>query len=413
VPPATIIEYEPGNDRLSTTQYWQWPPSSPGLTLEKVDTGELLSLLDANIRGYEAYYDGASTLLLSGGFESRLNAALLTRAGHSPSALTLRNPYEHFGIEGRFAARVARELGLRHEIRDPRPDFFSTAKYLEYVRLHEVASSSVNLFIAQVAAELQAAGAHASWDGFPFGSIVKEKSGESFDAFFRHTMKPFDGPEWRAAGQVFSRAFADDMRGGLEQAIRQEIAACHPAPHGTQQFFHRNRVRHRIAPNTLKVYSTFLLPFLPGLTKAFYERVVRIPPAVRKGEALYFRIFERHFPSLARLPWCSGGHLLPGTHQRAGYRALAARNAVIGHARVGRLLRRAGLARSTPRSSWVDQAVRDAPPDDPYLNANGIRDLQRTRPTGTKADTFARELVFYWSMWRAVMADSTIGTPAP
>ncbi len=410
VPPATIIEYEPVNDRLSAARSWQWPSVSPALTLEEVDTGELLALLDANIRAYEAYHDGVSTLLLSGGFESRLKAALLTRAGQSPSALTLLNRYEHFGVEGRFAARVARELGLRHVIRDPGLDFFSTAKYHEYVRLHEVASTSVNLFIAQVAAELQAAGAHASWDGFPFGSIVKEKSGESFDAFLRHTMKPLDGPEWRAAEQVFARAFADDMRGGLEQAIRQEIAACHPAPHGTQQFFHRNRVRHRIAPNTLKVYSTFLQPFLPGLTKAFYERVVAIPPDVRKGEALYFRIFERHFPSLARLPWCSGGRLLPGTHLRAGYRALGARNAVIGHARVGRLLRRAGLAPSPPQCRWVDQAVRDALLDDPYVNADGIRALQRTRPTGTRADTVARELVFYWSMWREVMGAPTIGS---
>ena len=406
VPPATIVEYQPDDDRLSATQYWRWPPVSPGLTLEQVDTGELLSLLDANIRGYEVYHSGASTLLLTGGFESRLKAALLTRAGQSPSALTLRNPYEHFGIEARFAARVARELGLRHRIREPPPDFFSTQEYLEYVRLHEVASTSVNLFIAKVASELQADGTHASWDGFPFGSIVKEKSAESFDAFLRKTTKPSDGSEWQAARQVFTRAFVNEMQAGLEQAVRQEIEVCHPAPHGTQQFFHRNRIRHRIAPNTLKVYSTFLLPFVPGLTKAFYERVVRIPPAVRTGEALYFRIFERHFPSLARLPWCSGGHLFPGTHQSVGYRAVAARSALTEHSRVGHLLRRVGLAPSTPRSRWVDQAVCDALLDDRYVNADGIRALQRLRPTGTRADTFARELMFYWSMWREVMAKS-------
>jgi len=29
--------------------------------------------------------------------------------------------------------------------------------------------------------------------------------------------------------------------------------------------------------------------------------------------------------------------------------------------------------------------------------------LQRTPPTGANADSFARELVFYWSMWREIM----------
>jgi hypothetical protein len=114
------------------------------------------------------------------------------------------------------------------------------------------------------------------------------------------------------------------------------------------------------------------VPFLPGLTKAFYERVVPIPPAVREGEALYLRIFERHFPALARR------------------RSVPAR----------------GAAPARPRSTYVDEAVRGAPLDDGFLNADGISALQRTPPTNANADTFARELVFYWSMWRTVMADS-------
>ena len=31
----------------------------------------------------------------------------------------------------------------------------------------------------------------------------------------------------------------------------------------------------------LKVHANFLLPFMPGLTKAFYERAISIPPAVK------------------------------------------------------------------------------------------------------------------------------------
>jgi hypothetical protein len=410
IPPATIVEYDAAANRLSSATYWDWPAMSPETTLDRVDTGEILAILDANLRAYEVYHR-RPTLLLSGGFESRLLAALLTNAGRVPSALTLRNPYEHLEIDGRFAARVARTLGLRHVAHDPDPQFFSTPKYLDYVRLHEVASTSVNLFIAQVASELQAAGVEASWDGFPFGSIIKEKSAESFEAFFHKIRRPFDGAAWQAARQVFAPDFADAMRDGLESAVRREIDACHPPPHGTQQFFHRNRIRRRIAPNTLKVYATFLLPLLPGLTRALYERVVPIPPSTRKGEALYFRIFERHFPELARIPWCSGGHLMRGTRQSIEYRLIAARSAIAEHPRAGDILRRLGVTPSRGDVKYVSDAVHGAPLDDRYLNADGIRALQLSPPSGTNADTFARELVFYWTMWRSIMKPA--GSPDP
>ena len=402
IPPATVVEYDAASDTVSSSSYWRWPSMSANLTLDKVDTGELLDLIDATLRAYEIY-GRTPTLLLSGGFESRLLAALLTRAGRSPSALTLRNPYEHMEIDGRFASRVARTLRLRHVIRDPDPQFFSTPRYLDYVRGHEVASTSVNLFIAQVASELQEAGVEAIWDGFPYGCMTKEKSAESFDEFIGHMMKPADGPAWRAAQQVFAPSFVEEMRVSLDEAVRREIEACHPAPHGTQQFFQRNRIRHRIAPNTLKVYAGFLSPFLPGLAKAVYERIVPIPPSQRKGEALYFRIFERHFPELAKIPWCSGGHLFPGTRRGPGYRAIQARSAVVEHPRVGNLLRRFHFVASRQQPSCVGDAVHTAALDDRCLNADGIRALQRSAPIGTNSDTFARELVFYWSMWRSVM----------
>jgi asparagine synthetase B (glutamine-hydrolysing) len=90
VPPATILEYEPDTDRLSMRTYWRWPDVRPDMT--EPDTGELLDLLAASIDAYREY-GSEGTLLLSGGYESRLLAALLVRAGARPSALTLRNPY--------------------------------------------------------------------------------------------------------------------------------------------------------------------------------------------------------------------------------------------------------------------------------------------------------------------------------
>lgn len=409
IPPGTIIEFEPGSDRLTTRAYWAWP-GPENISLDSLDTGGIVDAIASSLAAYEPY--GANgTLLLSGGFESRLLAALLTRAGRRPTALTLRNPYEHMEIEGRFASRVARHLGLEHVQRDPDSNFFSTSRYLEYVRAHEVASPSVNLFIAQVCSELRAAGVVASWDGFPFGSAIKEKSAETFDLFLKKIRRGPESAVWQAARQVFAPAFVAAMSDAVDDAVAREIQQCHPGRHGTQQFFQRNRIRHRIAPNTLKVYASFILPFLPGLTKDLYSRVVPVPAAVRAGEAVYFRIFERHFPELARIPWCSGGHLMPGSRKDLAYRMLALRSTLVEHPRAGRVLRRAGLAPALPESTAVSRALREANLDDDCLNADGVRRLRRTPASGTNDDMHARNLVFYWSMWREIMQPAPVRSP--
>ena len=198
VEPATVLEYEPHTDRLSTRTYWTWPDVRPRMNEADVDTGALVELIEASIDAYDTY-GAEGTLLLSGGYESRLLAALLARAGRRPTALTLRNPYEHLEIDGRFAARVARELAMPHVVRDSDPEFFSTGQYLEYVRLSDVGTTSVNLFIAQVSAELQAARVEASWDGVCYGTVIKDKSAVSFETFLGAAMKGPDSPAWRAA----------------------------------------------------------------------------------------------------------------------------------------------------------------------------------------------------------------------
>ena len=410
---ATILEYEPDVDRLSSRRYWTWPAVDPTLTGADVDTGELLDLLTASVDAYSPY-GTEGTLLLSGGYESRLLAGILVRAGRRPRALTLRNPYEHLEIDGRFAARIARELDIPHDIRQPDPNFYSTEKYLEYVRLSDVATTSVNLFIAQVCAELQAAGVGASWDGVCYGTIIKDKSAASFDAFLARSLKPADSPAWQAARRVFAPAFVEAMWAEMRGTLAEEIARCHEGPAGVAEFFVRNRARNRTTPNALKVYANFLLPFMPGLTKKFYERAVAIPAAVKADDALYRRIIERHFPALAGVPYCSGGELLPGATRTLEYRLLEARSAVIEHPRIGNVLRRLRLTPARPESAVVANAVRAADLDDRILNADGVRELQRTPPRFTNEDTFARELVFYWSMWRELTsAPSAVRGLAP
>jgi hypothetical protein len=408
---AAVLEYEPETNRLSTRTYWRWPDVNPRITEADLDTEQMLRLLEANVTAYEPY-GTRGTLLLSGGYESRLLAALLDRTGSCPSALTLRNPYEHFEIDGRFAARISRLLGIPHRVQDPDPDFFSTDKFLEYVTLSDVGTTSVNLFIAQVYAELEKSGAQATWDGVGYGIVIKDKSAPSFEAFFKKALKPRDSATWEAARRVFAPAFVDAMWTQVHETMAAEVARCHEGPAGVAEYFVRNRARNRTTPNAVKVYANHVLPFMPGLTKAFYECLVPIPPKFKAGDALYRRILDRHFPALARVPYCSGGHPLPGTRPDLEYRFLAARGKVIQHPRVGHVLRRVGVMPVRPESAKVRYAVRSADANDGVLNADGVRELQRTQPTGRNDDTLARELVFYWSMWREMATHNRLSGAA-
>jgi hypothetical protein len=262
-----------------------------------------------------------------------------------------------------------------------------------------------------VCAELQKAGAQATWDGVGYGIVIKDKSSSSFDAFFKKALKPLESPTWQAARRVFAPEFVEAMWSQVHQTMAEEVARCHEGPAGIAEYFVRNRARNRTTPNAVKVYTNFVLPFMPGLTKAFYECVVPIPPRFKAGDALYRRILDRHFPALARVPFCSGGQPLPGTQPDFEYRFLALRGKLIEHPRVGHLLRRFGVMPARPESAKVRSAVDNANVSDDVLNANGVRELQRTAATGRNDDTLARELVFYWSMWREVMKAGS-GQPA-
>ena len=399
---ASVLEYAGSPGRLTSRTYWRWPEVKDPQTRD-VDTSGLLAQLAEHIDAYMAHRSHG-TLLLSGGFESRLLAALLTSAGWAGTALTVNNPYEHHEIDGRFARAVARELGVRQRTVTPAESFFSTPAFLEYVRASDVATTSVNLFIAYVCNEIVRSGATAIWDGVGYGVVIKDKSAPDLDAYVQKAMARPESPAWTAARQVFSRTFVDAMIDGVADSVRRERDACFDGPAGVAQFFVRNRARNRTTPNPLKVYAPHALPLMPGLSKQFYECVAALPPALKKDNGLYRLIFERHFPRLARLPFCSAGRLLPGSGAPTWmYRLLSARSRVVEHHRVGDWMRRSGVTPVPARSRFVDAAVRDMDAGDPRLNAEGIGALTRTRPTGSIEDTTARELVFYWSAWHAVM----------
>ena len=406
-PAAAVLTYDMAADRISTRTWWCWPEPDDRVTLDRVDTGEIVETISESASRYLTV--GVPAILpLSGGFESRLLAGILTRAGERPVALSVANPYEHHEIEARFAAAVARELRLPFERAEPPADFFSTPAYLAYVRASDVESTSVNLFIAKLDAELLRRRACASWDGVVYGLFMKDFSDTPATRLIERYLSP-DAPAWQAARRVFTPAFVDTMREALRVAAAREASRYPDSPEGHTLFRLQNRGRRRVLPNPLKVFGRHALPLMPGFTRDCVARLWRIPVREKNNLRLYRRIFEEHYSSLARIPFCSHGTLLPGTSRSLPYGVLSARSRIVQHPRIGAWLRRVGAAPDGTREpSPVAIALARVDLSGPYLDAERVRRLQAAGASRDPAHVLARELVFYWDAWTRVMSETPL-----
>lgn len=118
VPPASILTYEPATHRLEVQCYWRWPEASDAWRHY-----DFVAALEQDVRAYAALA-GPGTLLLSGGFDSRLLLFLLQRAQVRADALIVAHAGEHDDEDGRLARAVANLLGTRYRVANPRRDFF-------------------------------------------------------------------------------------------------------------------------------------------------------------------------------------------------------------------------------------------------------------------------------------------------
>ena len=138
VEPACSLVYDPTDDSLEASTHWQWPSEQADLTLDKLETGPLVESMRREIRAYREHTT-KSTVLLSGGFDSRFLLALLREEGLDVPALALTHKDELWDTDGRLAGAVARRLGVAHEIVTSPRSFYGSKAFLEYLVMSEVA----------------------------------------------------------------------------------------------------------------------------------------------------------------------------------------------------------------------------------------------------------------------------------
>jgi hypothetical protein len=407
LPPSSITTYG-FFGKAKTVTYWKWPEPRPDLDLDRVDTGELMTHFKEHLLSYEAHH-GNATALVSGGFDSRLLVATLTREGRRPRGLILSQADEHDDANGRLAEKLARALRLEYERIDQSSEFYSSAAYLDYMVANEVATPSLNVFIAQLASEL-ANRAEAVWEGvapnYTFRTVRQETGG--FTEFFAKKTAAFGPHIWYALRRVFAPAFSEAMEQALQELMQRAPTMYSNDEYGVTEFVTRSRMLNRTGPNPLKVYANDVMPFSPGLSKNLWEATGGIPFKVKADFALYKKVFRDHFPELRTLPFCSAGELHTTTDAfNPEISKIKLRGWLMSKYKLSRAIRGLGLRPPVVnRNPMLRQRVLErVDAGHPDLNHDGVVAILGSDPN-VPYQSLGQSWLFYWQMWRWVMDGS-------
>ncbi len=414
--PGSVYVYDMAQRRLEHSSYWRYPEPKPLNRIEQVDTDAIANTLRATIAAY-GEHSREGTVPLSGGFDSRLILTIVQEMGFPTRIVTMDHPDESLNMDGRLARRVARRFGIVPECHMPVRNHYGSEEYVDYVVLNEVSTPSLYLYIAQLSAYLKP-DMTAIWEGLVPGAIITPPGGAhggDFAELMRVKCRLEDHTLWQAARLLFRESFAGELYQSFLDIFRQESSRYSDDGFGTSEFIVRNRMRNRTGQNPVKVYSAHVLTFNPGLSRAFFEAAAGIPYELRMRHKIYNELYRRHFPSTGRIPFLSANTLHPGLSRfDMQYQ--------ITKVRLSKPYRRYSWAIQSrlgreDRWVWWDEShvirrILDLmPPDDPYLNPDTIQAARRgDYPEGLYYQIKA--LLFYWQMWKWIMAGELSTRPS-
>ncbi|HET6588192.1 MAG TPA: hypothetical protein VFG67_10545 [Oleiagrimonas sp.] len=385
VPPASVLTWDSAQRRLDVHRYWHWPEPS-----EAWRHHDFLDTLGRDVGAYAAF-GNHGTLLLSGGFDSRLLLFLLKRARISTQALIVAHADEYGDADGRLAEAVATGANVRHRKVHPPTDFFSSSAYLDYLRASDVGYPSLDLFIAKVASQIDDP---AVWDGlapgFVFMPLHQHEGG--FDAYRQHEVRGRDSAIWRAAKTLFKAEVVDAMFEGFSDDFRSETSRLPQDMHGLARFVIENRSRNRASMNPLKVYASRTDAYTPGLSKDFMNHAATIPFAEKRDGRFYRNLFARLDRHALSVPFLSGGDLMRGSSASAYWREQVQAQFHAQRVRHPKLFPGAPRSR-TARSGFLGAHLLEP---DPWLNP-GLHDKLKA----IASDNYlAWKLLFHWKAWQ-------------
>lgn len=401
--PGAVTTVDPTAATIATRSYWHWSRQATVSDLAEPPTAPVVEALERSIAGL-AEHGRMGTLLLSGGFDSRLVGCLLKKAGIEFSALIVSNPEERDDVDGTFGAMVARALGVKfRKVPADRHffDYFSSPDYLAYLELSEITTPSLYLFITCVfrylVPEMQAV-----WEGVAPGCSLTFLPYQPKGGFQDYLDRNWDSGILDSAGRIFDARFLNSVRCDLSTYLDEELRRYPDDSLGVAEFIVRNRTRNRTAANPLKVCKNRVMPYCPGFTREYWEIVESLAPENRRGHRMYKNVFLQHFPKTRDVPFSSAGKIVElDKRGRLSLYFASLRSGVKGNVYVTRpITRRLGIRpRNWSPSAFLEGVPSEEDLESPYIDADFVRALDRSA-LNEQDRARAKALLFYWNRWQ-------------
>lgn len=401
LPPASLIVLDLVSGEIEINQYWQSTPQPVTPSLDQVHDA-LRASAEQIIAAYE---DDEHHVLMSGGFDSRLIACMLTRQKQPFRGMLVSHYDENLDAETRFGMAMARKLGFPCDHRVADRNFFSSREYLDYLTSTDGEIPSLYLFISQVQ---QFVPRGVVWDGFIPGTLLKNAITDAtpeeqvelrWPDYLKRLGTPFDGEVWATARKLFRPEVAQQFQDAF-QSYWDSVTAEYPNDEdGISDFHfdHRNRTRTLINP--FKAYTTRAKVVTPGTTREFVNLSRSIPERAKRDNDFYRKLYDHYYPEANTVPLVKQIKLVPPRQFSLSFEAFRLFNRLHGNLR-GRpkLMRYLGM---DPNKYRFRNSDFFKVPDlyvnhDPALNQDFVNKLQ----TGEVVSPEAAKLLFHWRSWR-------------
>jgi asparagine synthase (glutamine-hydrolysing) len=293
---------EKGSDLVETYHPIPSPPpadESPADLRERIGA-EFLRAIRRHRPG-----NSETSMLLSGGLDSRLVAASLVESGIPTRALILGEPGDHEVIAG---SSVATQLGLTQQIiptESSRIDFTSAVR--ETVRFGHLSSAPSPEDFAEGLALASSPGRYF-WSGMLLDRVFQPLcflSGRDQAGGWSFERLVWAMNRWGVARARLVAMLGNDGRELVDAVVAQARVACMsgrlPPPVQSALVRWDQRIRNHIG-SVLHRTTFNSWPLLPGNDRQLVESILGLPPTAYQGRGLEADILTAMRPDLSRIP---------------------------------------------------------------------------------------------------------------
>jgi hypothetical protein len=370
--------------RIEKQTYWH-PPFNYGQT----NLADLVDAFEENIRLNAESVENTS-ILLSGGIDSRIILGCSTNVGIKPFAHIVNHSEEAADADGVFAEAVARAGGVNLQRHEPERNFSSSSNYLRYIEAIEGAFPTYGLFIGKVLSFVPRGGVLEGQ--LPNVTLRPVFPVGGFSAYDQMRFEKAGSKKFEAARRLFTPEFFGNMLDGFSQAVNESRRSLPDNDCGISHWITTNRMQRRAGYNSYKAYETRATTLAAGAAPDFWKLAMQMPRHEKADYKLCWQILETRFPKLASIPIVSGGTLTAAPSGQRALKLWKARSSFNSfarqHPRLGRLFGWKRL-QDQPSSFLTSPALFEP---EPALQPQTL-DALRLRP---QSDPDAMRLLFHW-----------------